>query len=986
MYATSQEQPPGAAPASTLPGATVPSSGWMQAVLDLAHGVQADVHRLTVTEALSTPFTIDILARTPDATLDLGTLVGGAASLRVTLTHRSGRVQTRRWTGLCQRARLLRGVELAEGETAISTYALTLVPALTRLAQRTDYRAYQHQRLPDIVRDLLARWGIDTRWHIDPPAHPSVPTKVQYEETDLAFITRLLEEAGIATCFLDDDAEGSTLLLSDALHVAGPRRDEPLLYLPGANDLADGDVVTDLTLDETQPLPRLVIRDHDFSRPTWPLTASAACAPPSAPDALEEHFTYRPGAFLVDTQDEVSAADGVDARLCGSPAPSSNPASPASRPERHDERYGALLAERVLHAARIGHRTLGFSTNSLDLAPGTTLTITGHPRADITRAAGWLVTTRTLEIHPDGGWLVSGTAVPADQPYRPPQRTPKPRSHGVQSALVVGPKGQEIHTDAHGRVQVVFPWQRELPCNDDTGASRSGTSSFAASPFPIDSSPSPAQPPSCWLRVSQGWAGAAHGLVALPRVGQEVLVAFLDGDPDQPIVVGRVANALNPLPAHLPEQKTHTVWRSASSPGGATFNEIRFDDTARNETLSLHAGRDLRAQITLDETHRIGRHRVTLIGGGDSARIEGRAVRYLGDDAHVTVAGEARLRVGGALSLTVEGDQFARIDGRAAFEADVIHLRADGALVLEGADITLRGPGGFVRIDGGGVTIDGGAVRIQQGGAPGRGEGAEPALPVIPLRGDAERPPPRRLPLFFEFPAVPKGQWPGRGESLTPDDHFLCSIICWCSDTPLPQSCVTRKLRELDRASGGTSRYKAEVRYDMTQTPPVPIMSKREPWRPTTGNPKGCRSPDVVIVKDPSKPPTQDNLEEVVEIKFGKDALGDEQRKEYRRIAGSDVLFRVLSPDDCGCPQPRKEEPRPVEEENPHGEARMVLLMLLAAIALVLDDALPGGQADDVLLPPVLARLAAGLAKLRPVIQAWLTPPAPPLPLPTLNE
>ncbi|AKT37885.1 type VI secretion system tip protein VgrG [Chondromyces crocatus] len=948
----------------------------MQAVLDLAHGAQLDVHRFTVTEALSTPFRIDLLACTPDATLDLGTLVGGAASLRVTLTHRSGRVNTRRWTGFCQQARLARAVSLAEGEMALSTYALTLFPDLTRLARRTDYRVYQHRSLPDIVRDILARWRIDTRWHIDPTTHPSIPHKVQYEETDLAFITRLLEEAGIATCFLDDEADGSTLLLSDTLHLAGPRRDEPLVYLPGANDLGDADIVTDLTLDETQPLPRLTLRDHDFSRPAWPLT-TAACAQPSEHNPLEERFTYRPGAFLVDTQPEASAADGIDARLRGSPAPSSNSASHAPRPERHDERYGARLAERALHAARTGHCTLGFSTNTLDLAPGTTFTLTGHPRPDITRAAGWLVTTRTVDMDSDGSWTLHGTAVPADQPYRPPQRTPKPRIPGVQSAHVIGPKGQEIHTDAHGRVQVVFPWQRELPCQPDPGVPRSATSSFAASPPPVASSSSPTQLPSCWLRVSQGWAGAAHGLFALPRVGQEVLVAFLDGDPDQPIIVGRVANALNPIPPHLPEQKTHTVWRSASSPGGATFNEIRFDDTARNETLSLHAGRDLRAQITLDETHRIGRHRVTLVGGGDSARIEGRAVRYLGDDAHVTVAGEARLRVGATLSLTVEGDQLARIDGRAALEADVIHLRAGGALVLEGADITLRGPGGFVRIDGGGVTIDGGAVRIQQGGAPGRGEGADPALPVVPLRGDAERPPPRRLPLFFEFPAVPKGQWPGRGESLTPDDHFLCSIICWCSDTPLPQSCVTRKLRELDRASGGTSRYKAEVRYDMTQTPPVPIMSKREPWRPTTGNPKGCRSPDVVIVKDPSKPPTQDNLEEVVEIKFGKDALDWKQRKAYEQIAGDGVLFRVLSPGECGCPEPRNKAPQPVDDENPQEEAMRVLLLMLAAIALVLDDVLPGGQADDVLLPPVLARLAAGLAKMRPMLQELLTPPTP---------
>ena len=283
-------------------------------------------------------------------------------------------------------------------------------------------------------------------------------------------------------------------------------------------------------------------------------------------------------------------------------------------------------------------------------------------------------------------------------------------------------------------------------------------------------------------------------------------------------------------------------------------------------------------------------------------------------------------RVGGTRSLTVEGEHHQRVGGLAALGAGAVHIQAAGAVVIEGADITLRGPGGFVRIDGGGVTIDGGAVNIQKGGAPGEGAGASPLVPLVPGRADQRGPGPRRLPLFG-FPGLPPMQV-GLGRPPTPEETILCRFICQCKNTKFKQVCVTQKVRELDKGLGGRSKLKAEVPYDMTKTPPTPIMSNNEPGRPSTGSPPDSRKPDVVVVHDPSKPPTNDNLERVVEIKFPGDRFRRDQRPAYQKIAHGKPLVE-LSPETCACDddKPRK---RPARVEDVALEVGLLALLLLA--------------------------------------------------------
>ncbi len=336
---------------------------------------------------------------------------------------------------------------------------------------------------------------------------------------------------------------------------------------------------------------------------------------------------------------------------------------------------------------------------------------------------------------------------------------------------------------------------------------------------------------SCWIRVSQGWAGSGYGLWTLPRVGQEVLIGFLEGNPDEPIVLGRAPNAHNPPPYPLPANATKAVWRSRSTPDASGYNEISFEDRAGAERFYERAERDKATEVLRDESLSVGGKRSQDVSGDEDRAIGGTVRERIGGDLQTTVKGERRDRVDGACSVSAGGDKQEEIGGRWAVGADgAIHLFSNTAIVIEAPDITLKSGGAFLRIGAGGVTTGAGYAEIHAG-APGSGDGSAPAAPELPGKGGGETVvlrPRVRLPLLG-FPGLPPmaPMVPG----VDPEQGVICDAMCSCKSArdlpdgtrgatgPNRQNCVAKRLWDYDRALSNQSTIKAEVPYDMSQTP-----------------------------------------------------------------------------------------------------------------------------------------------------------------------
>jgi type VI secretion system secreted protein VgrG len=362
----------------------------------------------------------------------------------------------------------------------------------------------------------------------------------------------------------------------------------------------------------------------------------------------------------------------------------------------------------------------------------------------------------------------SFTCIPIKLPYRPARATPVPFIAGVQNALVTGPSGKEIFIDKYGRVKVQFYWDREGK-NDENS--------------------------SCWIRVAQSFAGKRWGASFWPRLGQEVLVAFVEGDPDQPVIVGSVYNAEQMAPyegdgldsKHKNDPNVSGV-KSNTTLGGVGFNEIRFDDTKGKEQVFMHAernfevttkndslartygnrhqivgyekdgkkGGDQREMVYQDKHVKIHRNQVEqigdsmqlLVGGVDSGQgnqdivIKGIKKESIAKDCSLKVSGSRKESIGGGQSLNVGGDQQEKIGKKHAVDAgQEIHLKGGMKVIIEaGVQLSLKGPGGFVDIGPSGVTIQGIMVLINSGGSAGSGSGSSPAGPDSPKEANPTEP------------------------------------------------------------------------------------------------------------------------------------------------------------------------------------------------------------------------------------------------------
>ena len=576
----------------------------MNLVDDLSISLVSDNHGLTaraftVRERMDRLFTVDVLMRSARPDVDLATPIGRPASL-VLQNAKLIEATTRTWSGVCTHIRQER-VE-PEGQ---STYRMIVRPDLWRLTQRRNHRLFQHMSIPAIVEQVLGEWSVEHRFEIDSGDYPVIELRVQYGESDYDFIKRLLEEVGISYAFDDGDGQ-SLLVLADAPQSRG-RRGRALRFVDEMTAVSsvEMDHVTRLAIERSFQPNAVAIRDHDYRRPTFDLLGDAAS---DEETAAYEQYHYRPGDFLHEDH-------------AGGETPNADDKGIA----RHDADHGGLRAKRLLELHQNDTRRVIFETNVTDLAPGRVFNVEAHPHGELD-GEDLLAVELEIDAHEEEDWVVRGVAAFGRLPYRPPMETVKPAIFGVQSALVVGPAGEEIHTDEYGRVRVQFHWDREGKFDEDS---------------------------SCWMRASQGWAGGGYGGLNIPRVGHEVLVSFLNGNPDQPIVVGRVFNEASPVPYKLPSNKTVSTWRSASSPQSGGFNEVRFDDSTGREIIYVQAEKDYTQLVKNNRMVVVGANRTEHVRGDDTTTTSGDHLTVVKGAETATVGRSQQVTIGASRHTTV---------------------------------------------------------------------------------------------------------------------------------------------------------------------------------------------------------------------------------------------------------------------------------------------------------------------------------------------
>ncbi len=624
------------------------------------------VRRFRVREGLSQLFDVSIVARSKDPDIDLEGIVGKPAGFKLHTGLQHAMI-SRVWTGVCSHAEQVQVEVSDKGE---STYLFHIRPDLWRLTLRVQNRIFQRKTLPEIVLAIL-----QDDWKIKPnlllnKKYQKHDYVVQYAETDYAFVCRLLERAGITFLFTFDEDKVSELVLSDEPHRGKARPGKPIVAVDKPNEEAELEYVTRVRVRQDIEEGDVKLREFDLrKKPDYPFFGKAKPAP--APEDFYEHYHYAPGESL-----RVDPPDGAGG---GTPTADDKGKVRTSQQELDNK------AQRDLDALRVKKRGVSFHTNCVDLTPGLLFSIDHHVRSDVKPSDKLLVYEMFFEGIMGEKWSFSGHAVYASSPWVPAQVTPRPTIAGVQSAIVVGPAGEDIYTDELGRVRVQFPWDRDGKYTDDS---------------------------SCWLRVSQQWAGAGYGSELVPRVGHEVIVAFLEGDPDQPMVIGRVYNIMNRVPHKLPDNKTRSTWKSNSTPHSNGFSEIMFEDKQGSELYYVQAERDLQKLVKREEIERTYEDKTIVVGQNRSTVVKTVDATLIGDrylQEMVSPPSESDLKIlrqefpvvspqKTKVEMTSERVIFTTGKATLAFDGSAIRFKADGNITFKarGGDAILEGSMTFI--------------------------------------------------------------------------------------------------------------------------------------------------------------------------------------------------------------------------------------------------------------------------------------------------
>ena len=600
-------------------------------------------------EELGRLFTYELQLTSLDANIDLNQLLGKPMSVGVQLADGG----ERHFHGIVARC----SQNIDQGQFA--SYQVTLRPWFWLLSRTSDCRIFQNLSIPQIIKQVFRDLGFSDFEDALSRPYREWEYCVQYRETSFDFVSRLMEQEGIYY-FFRHEQDRHVLVLADAYgaHTTVPGY-ASIPYYPKDEQQRERDHMHDWHLaHEVQP-GSLELNDYDFQRPSASINVRSAMPRPHT--AGDYPLYDYPGTY-------VQSEDG--------------------------EHYARTRIE----ALQTQHQQVDFSGNARGLGSGHLFSLTGFSRQDQNReylivGIRYYITQENLE---SGGGEASAqfesslNCIDAQQSFRPLAITHRPIVKGPQTALVVGPKGEEIWTDQYGRVKVHFHWDRHDQSNENS---------------------------SCWIRVSQSWAGKNWGSMQIPRIGQEVIVSFLEGDPDRPIITGRVYNAEQTVPYDLPENATQSGMKSRSSKGGtpANFNEIRMEDKKGLEQLYIHAERNQDIVVEVDESHSVGHDRNKSIGHDETVTIGNNRLRIVKQEDILSVGQKKTDSISQSYVIEV-GENLRLVCGES-----ILELNASGQINLTGVQISFYASGdaefntgGVLHLNNGGsagATPDGQGVK-----------------------------------------------------------------------------------------------------------------------------------------------------------------------------------------------------------------------------------------------------------------------------------
>ncbi|EAB8028166.1 type VI secretion system tip protein VgrG [Salmonella enterica subsp. enterica] len=504
------------------------------------------------------------------------------------------------------------------------TYELRMEPWVKLLTHTSDYKAFQNKTVVDILDEVLAEYPYPVEKRLV-ESYPVRTWQVQYGETDFDFLQRLMQEWGIYWWF-EHSEDSHTLVLADAISAHKACPDSPLVEWHQEGLKLDKEFIHTITANESLRTGQWVLDDFDFTKPRS-LLANTVANPRETGHATYEHYEW-PGDYF-------------------------------------DKSEGEMLTRIRMEAQRSpGSRVLG-GGNIRTLMTGYTFTLENYPTAEVNQEYLLMQTLLFVQDNAQHSgqdqhftFSTRFELHPTREVFRPQRTVSKPHTKGPQSAIVTGPAGQEIWTDQYGRVKVQFGWDRYGKMDENS---------------------------SCWIRVSYPWAGKGFGMIQIPRIGQEVLVDFKNGDPDLPIIVGRTYNQDTMPPWGLPGMASQSGIFSHSLYGGPTNgNMLRFDDKTGAEEVKFHAEKDLNTTVKNNETHTVMVDRTKTIIKNETNSI--------GEDRNTTVTKNDGLSVKLAQTINIGttyrldvGDQFTLRCGNAA-----LVLHKDGSIEFCGKQLMLH--------------------------------------------------------------------------------------------------------------------------------------------------------------------------------------------------------------------------------------------------------------------------------------------------------